>query len=136
MAPCQPTVRLQRSLNVPAVRMLQQFGVERFYLLMQQLGMSTLNQPPSHYGLSLILGGAESTLWDVTAMYARLSRVLINFSQYDGLYHPADMFEPILLLPSEPKENAGHCEKSVQSLNQRVCWMHRPYGSHTRHCLR
>jgi penicillin-binding protein 1C len=97
---------LQRSLNVPAVRMLQQFGVERFYFLMQQLGMRTLKQPPSHYGLSLILGGAESTLWDVTAMYARLSRVLTNFSQYDGLYHPDDMFEPILLLPSEPKENS------------------------------
>ena len=25
---------------------------------------------PDHYGLSLILGGAEGTLWDITGMYA------------------------------------------------------------------
>jgi penicillin-binding protein 1C len=76
---------LQRSLNVPAVRMLQQYGVEKFHFLLQQLGMGTLNRPPSHYGLSLILGGAESTLWDVTTIYARLSRVLQHYPVYDGM---------------------------------------------------
>ena len=95
---------LQRSLNVPAVRMLQQYGVEKFHFLLQRLGMSTLHRPPSHYGLSLILGGAESTLWDVTAMYARLSRVLQHYPSYDGMYHPADLFEPSLLLSSQPFE--------------------------------
>jgi penicillin-binding protein 1C len=92
---------LQRSLNVPAVRMLQQYGVEKFHFLLQQLGTSTLNKPPSHYGLSLILGGAESTLWDVTAMYARLSRILQHYPVYDGMYLPADIFEPSLLLSSQ-----------------------------------
>jgi penicillin-binding protein 1C len=94
---------LQRSLNVPAVRMLQQYGVEKFCFLLQQLGMKTLSQAPSHYGLSLILGGAESTLWDVTSMYARLSRVLQNYTLYDGMYHTEDIFEPLLVLPSEPR---------------------------------
>ncbi|HHN48557.1 MAG TPA: penicillin-binding protein 1C, partial [Bacteroidales bacterium] len=96
---------LQRSLNVPAVRMLQQYGIEKFHFLLQQLKKSTLNNPPSHYGLSLILGGAESTLWDVAAMYARLSRMLVNYPVYDGMYHPADIFEPVLFLSSEPKES-------------------------------
>ena len=94
---------LQRSLNVPAVRMLQQYGVGKFHFLLQQLGKSTLHQPPSHYGLSLILGGAESTLWDVTAMYARLSRMLLNYNFYDGMYHPGDLFEPALIFSGEPK---------------------------------
>lgn len=100
---------LQRSLNVPAVRMLQQYGVEKFHFQLVRLGLSTLNRPPSHYGLSLILGGAESTLWDVTAMYSRLSRVLQNFPRFDGLYDPDDLYEPRWILGSE---NDGKPEKS------------------------
>jgi penicillin-binding protein 1C len=34
-----------------------------------------------------------------------LSRVLKNFSEYDGLYHPGDLFEPLLILPPEPADN-------------------------------
>jgi penicillin-binding protein 1C len=65
---------LARSLNVPAVRMLQQFGVGKFHLLLRNLGMSTLNKPASHYGLSLVLGGAEITAEDLSLMYLRLIR--------------------------------------------------------------
>lgn len=98
---------LQRSLNVPAVRMLRQHGVEKFYLLLQNLGMQTLSHPPSHYGLSLILGGAESTLWDITKMYARCSRVLERYSIYDGMYYPGDFFEPALVCNSGPAASVG-----------------------------
>jgi penicillin-binding protein 1C len=64
---------LARSLNVPAVYMLQHYGVDRFYDFLQQLGMSTLFRQPSEYGLTLILGGAETTLWEVTSMYSNLA---------------------------------------------------------------
>ncbi len=64
---------LARSLNVPAVRMLQSYGVNRFYHLLQHLGMSTLFRPADDYGLSLILGGAECSLWDITSIYARMA---------------------------------------------------------------
>ena len=63
---------LAQSLNVPAVRSLKDYGVERFYDLLRDLGMSTLTRPPDGYGLTLILGGAEGTLWDITGMYANL----------------------------------------------------------------
>ena len=63
---------LAQSLNVPAVRLLREYGVERFYDVLQHLSMSTLTEAPGHYGLSLILGGAEATLWDVTRMHANL----------------------------------------------------------------
>jgi penicillin-binding protein 1C len=61
---------LARSLNVPAVYMLQQYGVARFHYKLIQLGMTTLFRPYAQYGLSLILGGAECTLWDISTMYA------------------------------------------------------------------
>lgn len=66
---------LARSLNVPAVRMLRHHGVGRFYDFLRQMGMSTLHRQPSEYGLTLILGGAEGTLWDLSAMYANLAHI-------------------------------------------------------------
>ena len=41
--------------------------------------MSTLNKPPDHYGLSLILGGSEGTLWDITNIYSSMARTLKNY---------------------------------------------------------
>lgn len=64
---------LAHSLNVPAVRLLREFGYPRFHELLQRLDFSTITQPPDHYGLTLILGGAEITLWDVTTAYANLA---------------------------------------------------------------
>lgn len=66
-------VALAQSLNVPAVRSLKEYGVERFYDLLHNMGMSTLTRAPGDYGLTLILGGAEGTLWDISAMYANLA---------------------------------------------------------------
>lgn len=66
---------LARSLNVPAVRMLKQYGVARFYDVLQHMGMTTLHRSPDRYGLTLILGGAEGTLWDLTSMYANLAHI-------------------------------------------------------------
>lgn len=64
---------LAQSLNVPAVRLLRDYGYARFYDLLHTLQFTTLTQPPDHYGLALILGGAEATLWDVTQAYANLA---------------------------------------------------------------
>ncbi len=62
---------LYRSLNVPSVFLLRQYGVPKFHALLQRSGLSTLTRPPEHYGLSLILGGAEARLDEITAAYAR-----------------------------------------------------------------
>lgn len=69
---------LARSLNIPAVTMLQRYGVPKFHSFLRQIGLRTLNRPSSHYGLSLILGGAEATLWDVTSAYANMGRSLLQ----------------------------------------------------------
>ncbi|WP_316805599.1 penicillin-binding protein 1C [Pedobacter nototheniae] len=81
---------LSRSLNIPAVKMLQQYKYERFYDKLKKLGIGTLNQPADHYGLSLILGGSEVTMWDLANTYMGMVRTLNHYNTYKGLYNPAD----------------------------------------------
>ena len=64
---------LARSLNVPSVHLLRRFGVAKFLDILRKCGMTTLKGSASHYGLSLILGGAEGTLGDITSIYSKLS---------------------------------------------------------------
>ncbi|MBO6248177.1 MAG: transglycosylase domain-containing protein, partial [Bacteroidales bacterium] len=64
---------LARSLNVPSVHMLRKFGVPKFLDILRKAGLGTLGKSASHYGLSLILGGGEATLLDITSMYAKMS---------------------------------------------------------------
>jgi penicillin-binding protein 1C len=90
---------LIRSLNVPMIRMLSQYGLEKFHFRLRQLGLKTIDKPPHHYGLPLVLGGAEASLWDVTNAYACMSRMLTHVYQYDGRYDPGD-FRPANYLAS------------------------------------
>ncbi|KPK85825.1 MAG: penicillin-binding protein 1C [Bacteroides sp. SM23_62_1] len=85
---------LARSLNIPAVRMLQQFGLERFYFYLKKLGITTLDFPSEHYGLSLILGGAEGTLWDITGIFCSFARILQNYHENDGRYFQYNIHPP------------------------------------------
>jgi penicillin-binding protein 1C len=77
---------LSRSLNIPSVAMLKEYGHARFYHLLQKLPITSLHQPADHYGLSLILGGAEASLWDITHAYASMSRTLVHYHQSNGNY--------------------------------------------------
>lgn len=81
---------LSRSLNIPSVFLLKDYGVDRFYSILKQLGISTLKYPASHYGLSLILGGAEGKLWDIAGIYASFGRTINHFGQNSGLYNSED----------------------------------------------
>jgi len=86
---------LSRSLNVPAVKMLQQYKYERFYDFLHKAGITTLTKPADHYGLSLILGGGENTLWELSGAYADMARVLNHYNKNNGKYNPADFHNPI-----------------------------------------
>ncbi|MAA80459.1 MAG: penicillin-binding protein 1C [Deltaproteobacteria bacterium] len=63
------SLALARSRNIPAIWMLKKYGVDRWYADLKSWGMTTLHRKPDDYGLSLILGGAEGTLWDLARMY-------------------------------------------------------------------
>jgi penicillin-binding protein 1C len=66
---------LAQSLNVPAVRMLHQYGVGRFKQQLAAFGLSTVNKGADHYGLALILGGAEATLFELSRSYAAMMQL-------------------------------------------------------------
>ena len=85
---------LARSLNVPAVKLLQQYKYARFYGLLQQYGITTLTNPADFYGLSLILGGCEIKMWDLAGLYASMARVLNHQSAHKGILHPEDIHAP------------------------------------------
>lgn len=84
---------LSRSLNIPSVLMLQDHGVNKFYELTQKLKLRNINQHPDHYGLSLILGGAESNLWDLCRAYANMSATINYFNQSNGKYRSKEFAE-------------------------------------------
>jgi penicillin-binding protein 1C len=88
---------LARSLNVPAVKMLQQYKYQRFYETLQQCGITTLNQPAAHYGLSLVLGGCEVTMWDMAGLYASMARMLNHQGRNRGQFNPADLHPPVYI---------------------------------------
>lgn len=67
---------IERSLNVPSVRMLEQYGTDRFLGLLRRIGFSTITRDADHYGLSLILGGAEISLYTLARAYYRMAAKL------------------------------------------------------------
>ncbi len=88
---------LSRSLNVPAVRMLQEFGLDRFHHYLKTLQLKDVTYNANHYGLSLILGGAESNLWDLCKSYTALSSTLNHFSETSSEYYSNEFCEPTFL---------------------------------------
>lgn len=64
---------LYRSLNVPMVFLLQKYGLLPFHQNMKALGMY-LPHEAQHYGMSLILGGAEISPWELNQMYMHLAQ--------------------------------------------------------------
>lgn len=96
-------VAIERSLNVPLVRMLSQYNTGRFMSLLKRLGMTTLRFSEDHYGASLILGGAEGSLWDLSGIYASLARMLSHYRSYNGRYDRSDI-HPLTPYPVEEKK--------------------------------
>ncbi len=76
---------IERSLNVPSVRMLEQYGAERFLQDLQGLGFTTIDRDADHYGLSLILGGAEISLETLARAYYYLAASLTGDPLYADL---------------------------------------------------
>lgn len=96
---------LARSLNIPAARMLRRYGLQRFYKKLEQTGMTSLNHPASYYGLSIVLGGCEASLWELTGMYASTARSLLHYIPYGNQYDPNDYHPPVLFSKkAKPKE--------------------------------
>lgn len=77
---------LARSLNIPAVLQLREYGVSAFHGKLLKLGFKQLQQPSKHYGLSLILGGGEVTLWELAQAWFSLTQSLSEYHSNSGQY--------------------------------------------------
>lgn len=104
---------LRSSLNVPFVHLLFSYGYERFYHLLKKLGYDHLTHTPDHYGLSLILGTAETTLWEISAMYAGMARAYqayfdrpLNSGYSNDDYHKNNYLKQTSLSKSGKKHSA------------------------------
>jgi len=85
---------LARSLNVPSIFMLRKYGNSHFYNTLHNCGITSLHFSAEHYGLSLVLGGAEVKLWDLAGVYSSMSRVLTNANKMKGKYAATDWTKP------------------------------------------
>ncbi|MBZ4675492.1 MAG: pbpF [Anaerophaga sp.] len=92
---------LSRSLNVPFVRLLKQYGGDRFLKKMSDAGISSLNKSFDHYGLSLILGGGEVNLWELACSYASLGRTLRHYTEEGSRYRTNDFHSLFLEIPKK-----------------------------------
>jgi penicillin-binding protein 1C len=91
---------LSRSLNIPAIKSLQDYGAARFHYRLKESGFTTFTKSSKHYGLSLILGGGEAKLWDVAGAYAWMGRVLQGYSDVSKGYRYTT-FESLTFLNGE-----------------------------------
>lgn len=108
---------LARSLNVPSVHLLREYGIDAFLVLLKKLGATTFNKSADHYGLPLILGGAESTLWEMCSIYASMSRTLEHYVE-TGNYSSRD-FRPLhyLVAPQQQHDEVRtHSPLSASSI--------------------
>ena len=108
---------LSRSLNVPSVQMLRAYSVPKLYHFLKKMGISTLHKPASHYGLSLILGGAEATLWDVSNAYMTMADALLGYESDAGL-NAAAVYQTLQAITevNRPEEIDWHNIPSMQTI--------------------
>ena len=60
---------LAQSINIPAIKTLYLVGIQNAINLAKSFGLTTLGDP-NQYGLTLVLGGGEVRLLDLTGAYA------------------------------------------------------------------
>jgi penicillin-binding protein 1C len=95
---------ISRSLNVPAVKMLQEYGTQKFHQRLKQLGFTSFSKPTDHYGLSLILGGGEAKLWEIAGAYSSMARALMHYSNSRNMY-AANSYHSLSYLKSNKQNN-------------------------------
>lgn len=114
---------LSRSLNVPSVHMLHEFGVGRFLGYLKKMNFEHMKYSSSHYGLSLILGGAEVSLWDLAGAYSSFGRILNHFNANSSRYNKNDFHKPILLKNNIKSFNSDEYTENKQLISASSIWL-------------
>jgi penicillin-binding protein 1C len=86
--PVRARLALANSLNIPAVKVLQQIGGPTIFKShLNALGLATINLAPDHYGLGMAIGNPEVRLLELANAYACLARL--------GEYLPYRLFPTV-----------------------------------------
>ncbi|MFZ1686564.1 MAG: penicillin-binding protein 1C [Flavobacteriales bacterium] len=107
---------LARSLNVPAVRALRKHGVARTLRTLNAMGLGSLNRGADHYGLSLVLGGGECSLWEMAGAYASMARIVNAFGR-TVIQGAADLVHPPVVLEQHLGPPPRNVEDQVPALS-------------------
>ena len=113
---------LSRSLNIPAVKLLQQYTIDKFLDRLKQIGLSSMNRSADNYGLSLILGGGESKLWDMCSAYASMARVLNHYNNSQK-YNEDDWKKPTYLQTKIKQQNSNNTSHTIPLLSASSIWL-------------
>ncbi len=111
---------IEKSLNVPIVRMLTMYNNSRFLRLLKDLGLTTLDRGAQTYGATLILGGAEGTLWDMCGVYASLARSLNTFNA-NGDFSPNEI-RPLTPILNSRESNSEHLPSELIDIDVDVSY--------------
>lgn len=65
---------LTHSRNIPAINLVRKIGVQDFYKLLTDIGVANL-KPYQHYGISIALGGAEVSAYELAHIYATMANL-------------------------------------------------------------
>lgn len=112
-------IALARSLNVPAVLQLREYGAVPFHRKLQLLGFNQMNEQTSHYGLSLVLGGAEVTLWELHAAYRKMGSVLLDYQRLNARYSNES---PTLKLLTTSEQNVEESATEPKFFSAGAAW--------------
>lgn len=113
---------LAQSINIIAVKLLYLVGISDSIKMARNLGITTLQNDPDRYGLTLVIGGGETTLLDMTSVYGVFANNGIR-NPYTGILSVSDGNGNILeQYESKPEEiikpNTTHILSSILSDNE------------------
>ena len=120
----QASEALAKSLNVPFVRSLREYGIPSFLKLLKECGFSTLDRKAEEYGLPLILGGGEVTLSEVCSAYRELMLKAMGNDSFLLPKFPISQGAAYLTLEALTHSKRPHDYAVLQSLkqNQKIAW--------------
>ncbi|HEY0957468.1 MAG TPA: penicillin-binding transpeptidase domain-containing protein, partial [Roseateles sp.] len=117
---------LQRSLNVPAVDLLERLGPERFAGRLRHAGVKLRMPANAAPNLSLILGGGSTTLEELVGAYTALARGGVagrpRLTVGDPLKESRVMSDGAAFIVREILENGGRPGSPFRESGQRVAW--------------
>ena len=108
---------LSLSLNIPFIELLSQYGTVRFLDNLRSMGFSTFNHSARHYGLSLIVGGGEANLYELTSNFAMFAKVLNQFDRF-GHYDSINYAFPHYL----DEKNSSNAQFKEKKLSAASIW--------------